>query len=394
MSDVGGIINKISNVLGLISGLFRRPLVIAVAVIAVLSSGIHFYRAVVLKSSIEESVTLKPSSFRVPADVTFKSSSKEGVAIKELKEVKVASKDVDKDSVKAIAKKSSEDSAIVKRAEEQAPISETEKNKGSLNADKNMMALKKIKSAEKEESEVSEGKNHFEAQESIGEERASGNLVGTAGQGSNRVCTSAEYRGNGFQNTIVDQKSWEEVMSLYHSIKADFAKWLDTNRKEIPDKTRTWMSVRMRALAIQRAPANEEPDLAWRGIGVYSDSTGNNPIVRLGGGYISLLRSTPKRAKFELTRLLAQSWAPCEFQKAGVQSIWKPLLKCAGLTSEQAITGGVGDSCGVGTYSESGWAVSSLLAVSLYNPWCDLPALKDAKVDKCIKPIPLLAWKE
>jgi hypothetical protein len=141
------------------------------------------------------------------------------------------------------------------------------------------------------------------------------------------------------------------------------------------------MEKRVNELKIQRPPVLEEPDLAWRGIGVYaSGGESGEPIIRVGGGFVKLALAYPDRAKFELARLVAQAWAPCELKRISPVAAWKPLLDCMNMKDAQT--------CGEGTFSEEGWAVSTTLANAVMAPGCELPVLKNPELAKCMKLIP------
>src|SRR5690606_26170291 len=149
------------------------------------------------------------------------------------------------------------------------------------------------------------------------------------------------------------------------------------NRANIGEKAAGLMEERVRGLRLQRPPAAEEPDLSWRGIAsLTEDSLGY--MVRVGGGFIKLAQKDPPRARFELARLLAQSWAPCELTKNGVDgaAIWAPLLKCLGVEEKAG--------CAAGSYSEAGWAISTTLAAVVANPGCTVPAFAEAERAKCV----------
>lgn len=195
------------------------------------------------------------------------------------------------------------------------------------------------------------------------------------------MCSSLEFRGDGPDGTQVTEEEWARVMTLFHGAKGELLGWLRRYKQELPDKTAYIMEAQVRYLKVQRPPALDEPDLTWRGIGVWSQDLLGEPILRLGSGFLKLVMRNPQRGKFEMTRLVAQSWAPCELQRMDAGAPWEPLLRCMGVSEAQA--------CGFGTYSEAGWAVSSALASLVADPGCTLPVFMQASVAACAKRIPL-----
>lgn len=199
-------------------------------------------------------------------------------------------------------------------------------------------------------------------------------------------CASIEYRGEGPKLTKVTKGDWSAVMDQFHAAKHELLSWLEKRKHDLPESISTVMERQVRNLKIQRPPAAEEPDLAWRGIGVYSQSAQNDPILRIGGGFVKLSLKNPARARFEMARLVAQAWAPCELQRLSAKDeTWLPLLKCLGMSESQG--------CGEGTFSESGWAVSTTLAAAVSAPGCQIPAFKLPEFAQCVKQIPFAQGK-
>lgn len=194
-------------------------------------------------------------------------------------------------------------------------------------------------------------------------------------------CASIEYRGDGPKETKVTKAEWERTITIFNDVKGGLLEWLDQNRTGFPDATARKMEEQVREISLVKPPAMEEPDLAWRGIGVVALSSENEPIVRIGSGLVKLAVKQPSRARFELARLVAQAWAPCELQRLGAEDAWNPLLECLGVKED--------DVCGAGTYSEGGWAVSSTLAAIVAKTDCTIPAFAKADAAKCVKKVPL-----
>lgn len=194
-------------------------------------------------------------------------------------------------------------------------------------------------------------------------------------------CARIEYRGDGPQATKVTKGEWITVMDQFHAAKHELLVWLDKHRSQLSGPTAQAMEKQVRDLKIQRPPASEEPDLSWRGIGVFGQNADGDAMIKLGGGFVRLADKHPARARFEMTRLVAQAWAPCELQRLTAQdSTWTPLLHCLGVTENQ--------SCAQGTYSESGWAVSTVVASAVAPPGCQIPALKQSDAARCVSNMP------
>ncbi len=191
-------------------------------------------------------------------------------------------------------------------------------------------------------------------------------------------CSSVEFPGAGPAASLVSREQWTGVMKVFHQSKADLLKWLQNHKTDFSEKTFGVMDKQIRGLMIRRPPTAEEPDLSWRGIAVWGVDNANAPVVRLGGGFVQLLKSDPARARFELTRLVAQSWAPCELERVQAGYAWAPLLKCLNVTE------GI-EACGSGKISEAGWAVSSALAFEISQPGCKVPALAEDSISGCVK---------
>jgi len=190
-----------------------------------------------------------------------------------------------------------------------------------------------------------------------------------------KLCESLELPGSGVAPFHVSPEERKKVLALFHDSKRLLIQWLGTHPLQTSQETLGAMVERVANLKVVIPPSNEEPDLKWRGIGVHTQEGPNQEFLRLGNGFIKLTLDNPVRAQFELTRLLAQAWAPCEFMNEKVNP-WSGLLRCLGL-EEQV--------CNEWTYSEAGWAVSSVLAAHLSPPGCELPMM--AKKRKCLDPL-------
>jgi hypothetical protein len=200
------------------------------------------------------------------------------------------------------------------------------------------------------------------------------------------VCESVEYAPR--ENESLNTGQVAELQSAFQSAKHDLITWLATHRGELPKGTFNALEIQVRGLRWE-APANDrDPDLRWRGIGVWGRDPQGDPMLRLGPGFATLLKQDPERARFELIRLAAMGWAPCELGRRSVSAPWGAYLKCMGITEKE-------QGCGVGNYSEAGWAVSSAVASTLATPnrvGCTVPAFAKPATAGC--PALLFTQKE
>jgi hypothetical protein len=189
-------------------------------------------------------------------------------------------------------------------------------------------------------------------------------------------CRSIEFQGDGFQGTKITVEEWKRMIDVFHESKQHLHRWLEGRQKLLSEKTGTFLKGQLENTKLMRPPAIDEPDLNWRGIGVWSRDDQGYPMIRLSSGFLRLLTLHPKRAQFEMTRLIAQGWAPCEIQRAGLDSPWESSLKCLEAFETPA--------CSAGAFSEGGWAISSALAAAVSPPGCELQALSDPKKRECL----------
>lgn len=195
------------------------------------------------------------------------------------------------------------------------------------------------------------------------------------------VCESVELREDDLAKKEVPRLSglaWNPVVAQFHQAKDLLLKWLKANGSSLSSATVEVMENQIHSLKIvQPSPAMSlEPDLAWRGIGVVVRKSQSSSLLLISPGLIKLFKSNPQRAGFEMLRLVAQSWAPCELLRLKVEPVWGPLLKCLGEAEP--------NNCADPRTLESTWAVSSSLAVLLGSSGCELPVFKDEKKKSCI----------
>ncbi len=194
----------------------------------------------------------------------------------------------------------------------------------------------------------------------------------------NGVCQSFELRGEGVTKNQVTPEEWGRTVKAFHHSKEILSSWLKDHAENLSKEARATMEKRVSELKIvQPVHASvEEPDLSWRGIGVWVRDDQGAPMLLMGGGFLKLMELDSKRASFEMTRLVAQSWSPCELAHSGVQAVWSPLLKCLGEVEEK--------NCSAENSSENTWGVSSSLAAYLDEPKCQLPVFTDEKRKACL----------
>jgi hypothetical protein len=194
------------------------------------------------------------------------------------------------------------------------------------------------------------------------------------------TCQSAERVGPGPERTGLTEEGWREVMKEFHGAKKALTQWLKANSQGMSADAVALMENQVKSLRIRRPPSPDEPDLSWRGVGAWSVDDTGLPIVHLGGGFIRLMQSDIQRARFELTRLVAQSWTPCELARVGAPNPWDSLVSCLGVKTSEGER-----ACADGTYSDAGWAISTALAAQLAAPGCTVPALAVAGRAQCVK---------
>jgi hypothetical protein len=210
-------------------------------------------------------------------------------------------------------------------------------------------------------------------------------LVAFGQDGHGKTCGSFEYFGAGLKHPAPTAADWDALKKSYWGIKADLEKFLVKHQLEIPQETWKQMRSSLKDLTIHKPSIELEADLAWRGIPVLTRDGEGKPMVRLGAGFMKLFREKPQRAKFELARVMAQVWSPCELSSHHADPVWTGLLKCMKLEGAEG--------CGQGQYSEAGWAVSTAVAQQVAAPGCTIPAFADAsgkELKACADEIPFV----
>ena len=196
------------------------------------------------------------------------------------------------------------------------------------------------------------------------------------------VCSSVEYAGTGENAIAADRMLESRVQVAFSDSKEVLLGWLAQNRHRFPATTLAYLEGQVKTAKLLTGVADQ--DLQWRGIGVWTrnEATGE-ATIKLGSGFYTLMKKQPARAKFELTRLIAQTWSPCELEKKKLEQPWSAYLRCMGFTGVGADPSALG--CTPGGYSEAGWAVSSAVAVTVTDPGCAIPAFNEPARSECPK---------
>jgi hypothetical protein len=203
-------------------------------------------------------------------------------------------------------------------------------------------------------------------------------------------CAPVEFFGKGPEDVQVDPAAWSQFMGEYHAAKADLLQWISANKASFGEAEVKRMEAEVRATRVMRPQNQIETDLTWRGIAAWTrprsgasqgaEIVEQPALIHVGSGFMDLFVKNRARARFEIARLLAQSWGPCEQGNAKDAQIWKDFYACMGLTEEQV-------KCSAGTVSESTWAMSTAVASLVSKPGCDIPAFADTqgKSNSCLK---------
>jgi|GEM_PF-1556223 len=337
-----------------------RYVFIAVPIIGVAAGLQYMVRNVVPESTIpEKSMALRPSSFSTSSADEVR---KPAAAAEIQRERRKTRADREEDARAARAQAASSETEIYTAAAEKVAPAVAEKIAPAVAVAFSPAAAAPMRDPLAERYGLSPS-----------ETRAPANITGD-------VCSAVEYRGDGAEGTKITTEEWNAVARQFQAVRGELLAWLHEQRKNFADKSVEVMQQQLRAMSIQRPPQTDEPDLNWRGIAVYGHDKDGAPQLRIGSGFVKLVQKQPQRSRFELARLVAQGWSPCELQKKDGGTPWEPLLKCMGMDSNSG--------CGFGTYSENGWAVSSVLAQNVAPPGCAVQAFKEGNIASCVKKIP------
>jgi hypothetical protein len=197
---------------------------------------------------------------------------------------------------------------------------------------------------------------------------------------STELCANLEFVTQESVEEIKGPKpeEWSKLMARFHSGKRKLVKWLKSKKTELSPDAYEFLVERVKGLRIQRPPTAEEPDLNYRGIAAMSRDGADEPLIRVGAGFLKLVQLHPAEAEFQLTRLLVQSLVPCELEKEKIASPWKPVMECLGVAQTDL-------SCSPQMTHEGGWALSTAVAYKVSPPGCQLKAFTDEKMASCLK---------
>ena len=190
-------------------------------------------------------------------------------------------------------------------------------------------------------------------------------------------CEAFEFLTSNPKTAAPTDAEWSPVLQMYRRAKANLTLLAESMESELTPEVLIALKERLQAVRIYRPPVAEEPDLAYRGIGVSTRDGQGNPIIRLGPGFVELHQKHPERARFEMSRLLAQAWAPCEFTSPAKTPAFASVLKCLGFDQNFG--------CGPKNFSDAGWALSTVLANRIAPPGCMIPGLKSESIQACLK---------
>lgn len=206
-------------------------------------------------------------------------------------------------------------------------------------------------------------------------------IIATAG---GKFCGSAEYFGAGPEQTQLDPVFWSQFMGEYHAAKSNLIQWISANRSYFSDAFIKEMEEEVRGTRVMRPQNQIEPDLTWRGVAAWTrpragavENGGRPALIHVGSGFLQLFQKNRARARFEIARLLAQSWSPCELAHSKDSKVFKEFYSCMGLTETQI-------ECKPGVVSEATWALSTAVALLVSQPGCQIQAFSDERSAACL----------
>ncbi len=216
----------------------------------------------------------------------------------------------------------------------------------------------------------------------VGKTTSAGTTAGAV-TGDARSCSAIEYAGSGPDALRVDSGVWSRFMADYHQAKEELVDWLHRNRESFPKAQLARMELEIRETRVMRPQAQVEPDLTWRGIAAWTRPRAGTivenerpALINISDGFLKLYQKDRSRARFEMTRVLAQAWSSCEMG-AGKFAAWDGLMQCLGVSDEQK-------GCTAGVVSEGSWAASTAVAALVSPPGCEIPAFQGDKYQACL----------
>jgi len=201
--------------------------------------------------------------------------------------------------------------------------------------------------------------------------------------GGSESCSAIEVAGSGPDAIHVDAGVWSRFMADNHQAKEELVDWLHRNRESFPKAQLARMEMEIRETRVMRPQAQVESDLTWRGIAAWTRpragtivENGRPALIHISDGFLKLYQKDRNRARFEMTRVLAQAWSPCEMG-AGKFAAWDTLLQCLGVSDEQK-------GCTAGVVSEGAWAAATAVAALVSPPGCQIPAFQGDQHQACL----------
>lgn len=199
-----------------------------------------------------------------------------------------------------------------------------------------------------------------------------------------QACGSGEFFGAGPEQVQVDAVAWTRFMGEYHAAKNDLLQWITANKEHFSAPAIEKMENEVKLTRVMRPQEQIEPELTWRGIAAWTrpkagsvDAQERPALIHVGSGFMDLFAKDRVRARFEIARLIAQSWSPCELAESAKTPVWNAYFQCMGLSSEQI-------KCAPGAVSEATWALSTAVATLVSRPGCSVPAFADSKSQGCL----------
>jgi hypothetical protein len=196
------------------------------------------------------------------------------------------------------------------------------------------------------------------------------------GKDADGFCTAVEEPGFRASDIKLTQKVWIPIVEDFRSAKREIVSWMKRRSELFPEERLKVLSERIMDLSIQRPPSAEEPDLSWRGGVVMSRFPDGKPLLRVGGGFLTLHQKDPKRARFELARGIAFLLSPCEMKTIGFQDVWSSALSCAQGVAEEG--------CELGSVSQQAWLVASAIAQETQPVGCKVRAVETSRFLSCV----------
>jgi hypothetical protein len=197
--------------------------------------------------------------------------------------------------------------------------------------------------------------------------------------GYQAFCLPYERAGRGGKEAIPTEAEWKSFMKIYHESKRAMLGWLN-QQTQISAETRLMIRRKIEEVRAERPPTATDPLLSYRGVLspiriLHGDPLRPVDFLQVGDGFLELVRLDPVRAKFEVTRSLAQLVSPCAMTQAGwlteADQLWSRALQCGRV-------GFLGCEDPLANQNTT-WVASTLLARTLVDPGCHVKALESVR---------------